>query len=149
MKLMSVLEGTWTGVPWFWSLAICKNVFYLVNVQLIWLFFQFSALPTVSGCLPFTVNTCYVTSLTKGISKQMRGFFLALFIFQKLVPPIPVPLFSFFCIPLPFILLPFSQSFIQSFSLFPSLYTLFDSLGLVTFSYVMLPNKVLNMLQVS
>lgn len=128
--------------------TICKNVFYLVNVQLIWLFFQFSALSTVSGCLPFTANTCNLTSLTKGSSKQMRVF-LALFVFQKLVPPIPVPLFSFFCIPLPFTLLPFSQSFIQSFSLFPFLSTLFDSLGLVSFSYVMLPNKVLNMLQVS
>lgn len=90
MKLMSVLEGTWTGVPWFWSLAICKNVFYLVNVQLIWLFFQFSALSTVSGCLPFTVNTCNLTSLTKGSSKQMRGFF-GLICISETCPSHPCP----------------------------------------------------------
>lgn len=75
-----------SSVRW-WLFSLCKIVMMmkqkiLKNVLWMfskcWLFFQLSALSTVSDCLPFTINTFHLTSLTKGSSKRvriMRGFF--------------------------------------------------------------------------
>lgn len=130
---------------------ICKNVF-----SKCWLFLQLSALSTVSSCLTFTINICHLTILTKATSKQqvrmMRVgcFFFFLFwpylCFRNLSLLSSLSLSSAF----PF---PSHLSLIHLFSLslppsLPPFYPVWF-LGLMTFQYVTLLNKVLNILQVS
>lgn len=97
-----------------------------------WLVFL-SALSAISGCLPFTITTCCLTSLTKGSSKQVRKMrvFWAFFVFQLLFP-ISLPLLHFLTLYPPSFLPPSLLSSLFLF-LFPSLSSL-DSLELMTFS---------------
>lgn len=126
-----------------------------------WLFLQFSALSTVSGCLPFTINTCHLTILTKAISKQqvrmMRVVWFFFFNYFGLICSLETCPSSHPCPSLLHSLTLYHPTFLSFiYSVILSVFTSFPSPFLPClisrtddFQYVTLLNKVLNILQVS